>query len=251
MAYVEHGGYAERVNARPAATFPIPEGMSFEHAASIPIVYGTSYVSLVPRGMLVSGETVLVTAAAGGVGLAAIQIAKSLGATVIALAGGSDKLEIARNAGADIAIDYRAERADAPESGGVPLWVDEVRRATDGRGVDVVIENVGGDIFDGCTRCIAWGGRIVIVGFSSGEIPRIKANRIMLKHISLVGVHFGPMVEHAPEILAQCFRALMQLYEDGLLKPLIWKQYPLEQAAEALEALAGRKSWGKIVLTVD
>lgn len=251
MAYVEHGGYAERVNARPAATFPIPDDMSYEHAASIPIVYGTSYVSLVPRGMLAGGETVLVTAAAGGVGLATVQIAKALGARVIALAGGSDKLKIAREAGADVAIDYRAQRGDESEPNEEPQWVTAVRDATGGRGVDVVIENVGGDIFDGCTRCIAWGGRIVIVGFSSGDIPLVKANRVMLKHISLVGVHFGPMVERAPEELANCFRALMQLYEEGRLKPSIWKQYPLERAAEALEALAGRKSWGKIVLTID
>lgn len=251
MAYVEYGGYAERVNARPAATFPIPEDMSFEHAASIPIVYGTSYVSLVPRGMLVAGETVLVTAAAGGVGLATIQIAKALGARVIALAGGSDKLEVVRKAGADVAIDYRATRGDEADAENKPLWVEEVLNATDGRGVDVVIENVGGKIFDGCTRCIAWGGRIVIVGFSSGEIPLVKANRVMLKHISLVGVHFGPMVQHAPEELASCFQALMKLYEDGSLKPSIWKQYPLERAAEALVALAGRKSWGKIVITLE
>jgi NADPH:quinone reductase len=253
MAYVEYGGYAERVNARPEAVFPIPENMSFSHAASIPIVYGTSYVSLVPRGMLAKGETVLVTAAAGGVGLATIQIAKALGARVIALAGGSEKLKITLNAGADIAIDYRAVRADRTEidSGKEPLWVEEVRNATDGRGADVVVENVGGDIFDGCTRCIAWGGRIVVVGFSSGDIPFVKANRIMLKHISLVGVHFGPMAQNAPEELAASFLALMQLYEEGRIRPSIWKELPLEKASEALQALSGRKSWGKIVLTID
>jgi NADPH2:quinone reductase len=253
MAYVEYGGYAERVNARPEATFPIPGNMSFSHAASIPIVYGTSYVSLVPRGMLAKGETVLVTAAAGGVGLATIQIAKALGARVIALAGGSEKLKITLDAGADIAIDYRAVRAERPDDADPvrePLWVEEVRNATDGRGADVVIENVGGDIFDGCTRCVAWGGRIVVVGFSSGDIPFVKANRIMLKHISLVGVHFGPMAQNAPEELAASFRALMQLYEEGQIRPSIWKELPLEKASEALQALGGRKSWGKIVLTI-
>ena len=240
MAYVEHGGFAERVNARPEATFPIPDRMSFEHAAAIPIVYGTSYLSLVPRGMLTKGETVLVTAAAGGIGIASIQIAKALGARVIALAGGSEKLEIVRSVGADVAIDYRGED-----------WVERVREETGGRGADVVIENVGGDIFDGCTRCIAWGGRLVIVGFSSGEIPLVKLNRILLKHISLVGVHFGPMTRNAPEQIADCFRSLLQLYEEGSLKPLIWKCYPLERAAEALVALESRKSHGKIVLTLS
>ncbi|MEO1916640.1 MAG: zinc-binding dehydrogenase, partial [Myxococcales bacterium] len=186
-------------------------------------------------------------------GLATIQIAKALGARVIALAGGSEKLKITLDAGADIAIDYRAVRAERPDDadpGREPLWVEEVRNATDGRGADVVIENVGGDIFDGCTRCVAWGGRIVVVGFSSGEIPFVKANRIMLKHISLVGVHFGPMAQNAPEELAASFRALMQLYEEGRIRPSIWKELPLEKASEALQALGGRKSWGKIVLTI-
>jgi NADPH2:quinone reductase len=239
MAYVEYGGYAQRVNAHPQATFPIPDQLSFEEAAVIPIAYGTSYLSLTLRGMLKAGETVLITAAAGGVGLASIQIAKALDARVIALAGGADKLEIVRNAGADIAIDYREED-----------WVNRVREESNGRGADIVIENVGGDIFEGCTRCIAWGGRLVVVGFSSGDIPLVKANRILLKHISLVGVHFGPMAKNAPEELADCFRALMQLHEAGHLKPVIWKQYPLEQAAAALTALEARRSAGKIVLTV-
>lgn len=244
MAYVEYGGFAERATARVNGTFPIPDAMPFEEAAAIPIVYGTSYVSLVPRGMVKSGETVLVTAAAGGVGLASIQIAKALGARVIALAGGEAKLEVTRQVGADVAIDYRDD-GDSSAS-----WVEQVNAATDGRGADVVIENVGGDIFDGCTRCVAWGGRIVVVGFTSGEIPLVKTNRVMLKHISLVGVHFGPMAVHEPEKLAECFRELARLYEAGKLKPVIWKQFRLEQAAEAVEALGNRKSFGKIVLTL-
>ncbi|MCP4039814.1 MAG: NADPH:quinone oxidoreductase family protein [bacterium] len=239
MAYVEYGGYAQRVNARPDATFPIPDRMPFDEAAAIPIVYGTSYLALVPRGRLKAGQTVLVTAAAGGVGLASIQIAKALDGRVIALAGGAEKLEVVRNAGADVAIDYREGN-----------WIERVREETGGRGADVVIENVGGEIFDGCTRCIAWGGRIVVVGFSSGEIPLVKANRVLLKHISLVGVHFGPMVNNDPEGLAVCFRELMRLHESGRLTPVIWKTYPLESAAEALGALADRKSFGKIILTL-
>ncbi|MFT5442144.1 MAG: NADPH2:quinone reductase [Myxococcota bacterium] len=240
MAYVESGGYAERANALAEATFPIPSSMSFEDAAAIPVVYGTSYLSLGVRGGLVAGETVLITAAAGGVGLASIQVAKAMGARVIGLAGGKEKTRVISEAGADVAIDYR--EGD---------WVERVREATDGRGVDVVIENVGGDIFDGCTRCVAWGGRIVIVGFSSGDIPLVKTNRILLKHISLIGVHFGPMMKNDPKGLADCFISLMKLYDEGKLKPLIFAKYPLEQAADALEALAGRKTWGKIVLTLD
>jgi len=239
MSYVEYGGYAERVNARPQASFAIPDAVTFEQAAAIPIVYGTSYLALVQRGGLQAGETVLITAAAGGVGLASIQIAKTLGARVIALAGGREKLDIVRNAGADVAIDYREED-----------WVERVREETAGRGADVVIENVGGEIFDGCTRCIAWGGRIAVVGFSSGDIPLVKANRILLKHISLVGVHFGPMASHAPDELADCFREIMRLQASGQLTPVISQTYPLERAADALQALGARKSFGKLVLTL-
>lgn len=240
MAFVGHGGFAERVNANSEATFPIPDDMSFEHAAAMPIVYGTSYIALVRRGMLAAGETVLVTAAAGGIGTATIQIAKALGARVIALAGGSEKLEIVRGVGADIAIDYLKDD-----------WVERVRQETQGQGANVVIENVGGDIFDGCTRCIAWEGRLVIVGFAGGEIPLVKVNRILLKHISLVGVHFGPMTKHAPEQIANCFRALMKLYGEGSIKPVISKSYPLAQAADALASLGNRKTHGKIVLTIS
>lgn len=239
MAYTEYGGFAERAIARPAGTFPLPDSVPFEEAAAMPIVYGTSYVSLASRGQVREGETVLITAAAGGVGLASIQIARALGARVIALAGGQEKLDIVREVGADVAVDYREED-----------WVERVKQETNGRGADVVIENVGGEIFDGCTRCINWGGRIVIVGFSGGDIPLVKTNRIMLKHISLVGVHFGPMVRNAPAQLAECFRDLMALHAEGRVRPVIWKQYPLESVAEALDALASRKTFGKIVLTL-
>jgi len=239
MAYVEYGGFAERAVARAPGTFPIPDEVPFDEAAAMPIVYGTSYVALESRGRVRPGESVLITAAAGGIGLASIQIAKALGARVLALAGGAEKLQIVRDAGADVAIDYRDED-----------WVERVKQETGGRGADVVIENVGGEIFDGCTRCIAWGGRIVIVGFSGGDIPEVKLNRVMLKHIALVGVHFGPMVKNAPDELAACFRELMQLHAEGKLAPVIWKRFPLEEAAEALDALAARKTFGKIVLTV-
>ncbi len=237
MAHVGHGGFAERALASPEALHPIPEGMSFEQAAAFPIVYGTAYASVVQRGALRPGETALVTAAAGGVGLAAVQIARAVGARVIALASG-DKLDVARAAGADIALDYRE-----------PGFVDRVRDATSGRGVDVVIENVGGDVFDGCTRCIAWGGRLVVVGFASGKIPEIAANRVMLKHISVVGVHFGPMYREELHTVREAFRALDSLFQQGRATPLISFSLPLERVAEALEALGGRKTVGKVVLT--
>ncbi len=239
MANVGYGGFAERVNARPNTVHPIPEEMEFEEAAAFPIVYGTSHVAVVGRGGLRPGETMIVTAAAGGVGLAAVQIGKAMGARVIAVAGGKAKLEIARKAGADVLIDYRADD-----------WPEIIERETDGRGADLIIESVGGEIFDACTRLIAWGGRIVVVGFAGGEIPSIRTNRILLKHISLVGVHFGPMADHEPETLRETFRDLFDLYRSKKLAPLIWKRFALAELPEALEALENRESWGKIVVSI-
>jgi NADPH2:quinone reductase len=238
MANVGHGGFAERVAVAPELLHPIPEGMSFEQAAGFPIVYGTAYASVVVRGAVRPGETVLVTAAAGGVGLAAVQIARAVGARVVAVASG-DKLDVAREAGADVAFDYRQEG-----------WSDAVRDATDGRGVDVVVENVGGDVFDACTRCVAWGGRLVVVGFSSGKIPNIAANRVLLKHIAVVGVHFGPMYQRELHVVRDSFRAMSCLFRQGKLTPHVSSIVPLSGVAGALEALASRKTVGKIVLAV-
>jgi NADPH:quinone reductase len=237
MAHVGHGGFAERVVASTDVLHTIPDGMSFEQAAAFPIVYGTAYASVVQRGALRPGETVIVTAAAGGVGLAAVQIASALGARVIALASG-DKLDVARAAGADVAIDYRGA-----------TWVDETREATSGRGADVIVENVGGEVFDGCTKCLSWGGRLVVVGFASGKIPSLQMNRVLLKHVSVVGVHFGPMYRHELHTVREAFRALAALHRKGKVTPLVSKVWPLERVAEALGALGSRDTVGKIVLT--
>jgi NADPH:quinone reductase len=235
---VGHGGFAERVVAGPDVLHPIPEGMSFEQAAGFPIVYGTAYVSVVVRGAVRPGETVLVTAAAGGVGLAAVQIARAVGARVVGVASG-DKLDVVREAGADVALDYRQEG-----------WSDAAHAATDGRGADVVVENVGGDVFDACTRCIAWGGRLVVVGFTSGKIPNIAANRVLLKHISVVGVHFGPMYQRELPVIRDAFHAMSSLFRQGKLTPHVSSIVPLAGVAGALEALASRKTVGKVVLAV-
>jgi NADPH2:quinone reductase len=239
MAYVGHGGFAEVVCAPARATHRLPESMSFEEAAAFPIVYGTAHLSVARRGMLEPGETLLVTAAAGGVGLASIQVGRALGARVIALARGPEKLQIALDAGADVAIDYADEN-----------WVAQVEDASAGRGADVIIENVGGEIFEGCTRCIAWAGRLVVVGFASGDIPSIRANRILLKHISLVGVHWGPMIDHEPEVLAETYRSLFELYESKKLSPIIWKRFSLEEVPQALGAIESRGTWGKLVISL-
>jgi NADPH2:quinone reductase len=239
MASVSYGGYAERINAPHLGVHAIPNAMRFEEAAAFPLVYGTSHVAVCDRGGLGPDDTLLVTAAAGGIGLAAVQIGRAMGARVIALAGGADKLEIVRKAGADVAIDYREED-----------WIARVKEETGGKGADVIIENVGGEIFEGCMKSIAWGGRLVVVGFAGGDIPSVRANRILLKHIALVGVHFGPMLEHEPETLAAAYRDLFRLYEAGVMTPLIFDTYPLERLPDALAALEGRKTWGKLVITL-
>jgi NADPH2:quinone reductase len=238
MAHLGHGGFRERIAVSPDRVHPMPEGMSFEEAAGFPIVYGTAYAAVVTRGAARPGDTVVVTAAAGGVGLAAVQVAKAIGARVIALASG-DKLGVTRSAGADVAIDYRTEG-----------WVDALATATAGHGADVIVENVGGDVFEGCMKSIAWGGRLVVVGFTSGQIPELRLNRVLLKHISVVGLHFGPMREHEPHTVEEGFAALASFYQKKKLKLLISKSLPLERVAEALDALGSRQTVGKIVLTM-
>lgn len=238
MAHVSHGGFRETVAVSPERIQPMPEGMSFEEAAAFPIVYGTAYLAVVNRGLVRPGDTVVVTAAAGGVGLAAVQIAKAVGARVVGLSSG-DKLDVVREAGADVAMDYRQDG-----------WIDALRGATGDHGADVVIENVGGEVFEGCMKTIAWGGRIVVVGFVSGKIPELRLNRVLLKHIAVVGLHLGPMYVHEPAAMRDAFRALASLYAERKIAPVVSQRFPLEQVADALGALGGGKTVGKIVLTL-
>jgi len=238
LASVPLGAFAERAAVPAAGTWRMPEGMSFEAGAALPIVYPTSYMALVLRAALRAGETLLVHAAAGGVGIAAVQIGKALGARVIATAGGAEKLAVARRAGADVAIDY-----DAGD------WVDTVRTATDGRGADVIYDPVGGDVFDASLKCIAWSGRLLVIGFASGRIPEVKLNRVLLKNISLVGLHWGAYAMHEPHRIAETFRALFALYAAGKIAPMIFRAYPLAELPEALTALGSRRTYGKVVVT--
>jgi NADPH2:quinone reductase len=232
------GAFAERAVVAAKAAWKMPAGMSFEQAASLPIVYPTSYAALVYRAQLRAGENLLVHAAAGGVGLAAVQIGKALGARVLATAGGPDKLEIARKAGSDLVLDYRD-----------PNWVDAVKEATNGRGADVIYDSVGGEVTDQSLKCIAWNGRLLIIGFASGSIPAIKANRILLKNIAVVGLHWGAYAVHQPERISETFDALFQLFSQGKIDPVIYGRYALEELPLALEALASRKTHGKVIVT--
>ena len=236
-AGVSIGAYAEKVALPAADLHRIPSGMSFEEAAAMPVVYPTSYAGLVFRGELQPGETLLVHAAAGGVGLAAVQIGKALGARVIATAGGAEKLEVAAAAGADVTIDYRDDG-----------WVDAVMSATEGRGADVIYDPVGGDITQRSLKCIAWNGRLVVCGFASGDIPEIALNRVLLKNIAITGLHWGAYAQREPERVPETFAALERLYETGAIRPVIWKTYPLAELPQALAELGSRNTHGKLIL---
>jgi NADPH2:quinone reductase len=235
-AQLSYGGYATVVCADVRRVQVVPDGVPLEDACALGIAYQTAYLALVDRAQLEAGETVLVQAAAGGVGLATLQVARALDANVIAGASG-DKLELCLAHGAHAAVDTRS--AD---------WPAQVRDLTDQRGADVICESVGGDVFEGSLKCIAWGGRLVVVGFSSGSIPAPTLNRVMLKHISLVGLNLGGYHERQPDLLREASQALFDLYQLGRLKPLVSATYPMERAAEALQELAERRTVGKLLL---
>src|SRR5438445_13531735 len=237
FAMIELGAYAERAVADETRVFAIPDAMSYKEAAAFALVNQTSYSALVHRAQMQPGEWLLVHAAAGGVGLAAVQIGKAFGARVIATAGTAAKLEIARQSGADVLIDYRTED-----------WVERVKRVTDGHGADVIYDPVGGDVFDGSSKCIAFEGRLLVIGFAGGRIPEIAANRILLKNISVVGVHWGLYQERGSPLVDRWMADLLALVERGALRPVVWKTFPLAQAAQALAAIAARESYGKVVL---
>ena len=237
LASAPMGGYADRIAIPASFAHRMPDAMSFEEGASLPIVYPTSYAGLVYRAALKPGETLLVHAAAGGVGLAAVQIGKALGARVIATAGGPDKVRVAIEAGAEFGIDYNSED-----------FVERVKEITGGKGADVIYDSVGGEIFDKSLKCIAWCGRLLVIGFAGGTIPSVAANRILLKNVSVVGLHWGAYAKYEPARIPETFAALFQLYEEKKIRPVIYGSYPLEKAADALAALGSRKTHGKVVL---
>jgi NADPH2:quinone reductase len=237
LAATPIGGYAERVALPAVFAHRMPDDMSFDEGAALPIVYPTSYAGLVYRAALQPGETLLVHAAAGGVGLAAVQIGKALGARVIATAGSAEKLHIALEAGADVAVDYSEED-----------FVERVKEFTGGRGADVIYDSVGGDVTDRSLKCIAWNGRLLVIGFAGGTIPNIAANRILLKNVAVVGLHWGAYAKHEPERVPETFAALFRLYEEKKIRPIVYRAYPLEEAPAALAALGSRKTHGKVVL---
>ncbi|MFN2463650.1 MAG: NADPH:quinone oxidoreductase family protein [Candidatus Dormibacteria bacterium] len=231
------GGYAEEADTLPMLARRIPDKMSFEDAAAFNIVYQTAYFALHVRGDLKAGEVLLVHGGAGGVGTACIQLGKVAGATVIATAGSDDKVELCRQLGADHAINYKTQD-----------FADEVKKLTGGRGADVVFDPVGGDVFDRSTKCIAFEGRLVVIGFTSGRIPEARANHVLVKNYSVVGLHWGAYMIHNPALVDEVAERLFALYAEGKVKPHISATYPMSSAPEALRAVTSGKTTGKVLL---
>jgi NADPH:quinone reductase len=232
-------GFAEQTILDAGKTFRIPPGMDWAQAAAMPIVYHTSWFALKDRAALQPGEWLLVHAGASGVGMSAIQLGKAFGAHVIATAGTPDKLEFARRQGAEHMLSYADDG-----------WVDRVKELTGGHGADVIYDPVGGDVFDLSTKCMALGGRLLVIGFASGRIPSIAVNRVLLKNMSVVGVFWGGHVKVFPTYSAGAQAGLEKLWLAGKITPEVSSTWPLGQLREAMGALAERKVLGKAVLLV-
>lgn len=239
IAFTTYGAFAEEVKTEASRLVALPEKMDFVTGAAFLLTYATSDHALRDRGALAAGETLLVLGAAGGVGLAAIEIGKALGARVIACASSEDKLAVCRSHGADATINYAAE--DLRE---------RVKALTEGRGADVVYDAVGGPYTEPAFRSIAWRGRLLVVGFAAGEIPKLPLNLALLKGAAVVGVFWGDFARREPARFAESVRQLAQWYAAGKLKPHVSQTLPLEKAADALKLMAARQVKGKVVLTV-
>jgi NADPH:quinone reductase len=236
-AIVPTGGYAAEAIAAGEAVMPLPRGMDFKDAAAFPFVYGTSLHALKQRANLKPGETLLVLGAAGGVGLAALQLGKLMGARVIAAAGSDDKLALCRQHGADEVVNYSKESLK-----------ESVKKLTKGQGADVIYDPVGGDLAQDCFSCINWNGRYLVIGFAAGKIPEVALNRLLLKGAAAVGVFWGAFVAREPKANWENFQQLFAWYTEGKLKPHVSATYPLADAPRALRDMLERKVTGKILL---
>lgn len=239
MALTGWGSFAEQVAVPGYNVMPIPKGIDFNSAAAFGMTYGTSMHALKQRANLQPGETLLVLGASGGVGLAAVEIGKAMGARVIAAASSDEKLEVAKAAGADLLINYSTSSLK-----------EKVKELTSGQGADVIYDPVGGDLFDEAVRSIAWNGRLLVVGFASGRIPELPVNLALLKGAAVVGVFWGSFAQRQPQDNLANFQQLFAWHAEGKLKPLVSQTFPLERAAEAINALGQRKAVGKVVVTV-
>ena len=235
-----HGAMAEQIAVSAEALRAKPGNMSFATASGISTTYGTSYYALKQRANLQPGETLLVLGAAGGVGLAAVELGKAMGARVIAAASSAEKLAVAQQAGADELIDYSDGELK-----------EKVKALTGGKGADVIYDPVGGPLFDQCMRCINWEGRILIVGFVGGDIPRVPTNLVLLKSCQVVGVFYGAFSGRFPVENEQNFAELLQMFEAGKLRALVGAEYQLTDFVEALNCLSQRRAVGKVVVNIQ
>ncbi|MGH7686259.1 MAG: NADPH:quinone oxidoreductase family protein [Candidatus Dormibacteria bacterium] len=236
MALTLVGGYAERVSASTALTVRVPRGLSMQAAGGFLMNHHTAHFALARRGRVRAGDVVLVHGAGGGLGSACVQVASGLGARVFGVVSSDAKAGVARAAGADEVI---ATTVD---------WAAAVRELTDGRGVDAVIDPVGGDRFDQSVRCLAPEGRLVVVGFTEGRIPSVQANRILFRNVDIAGAAWGAFLAVEPQLFRQTQQALDVMIEGGALHPIVGATYPLERAADALRLLESREATGKVVL---
>lgn len=238
VAFTRTGAFAERLRAPALAVTPIPDALSFDIAATLPLAFGTAMHALVDRACLVPGETMLVLGASGGVGMAAVMIGKALGVRVIAAASTDDKLALCRAHGADEVINYTTESLR-----------DRLKALTNGLGPDVICDPVGGDLTEPAFRSIAWGGRHLVIGFAGGAIPSLPLNLPLLKGASVVGVFWGSFEQREPAANARHLAQLMAWVADGTIAPVVSARYPLEQSAAALRAMLDRRVVGKVVVT--
>ncbi len=239
QALTNWGGFAEKVAVPAAALTRLPENMPYEDAAAFVVAYGTSHVALDYRARLKPGEWLVVNGAGGGVGLTAVEIGKMIGANVIATAGSDEKLALARTKGADHVINYKQEDVR-----------QKIKEYTAGQGANVVYDPVGGDVFRQSFRAMAPEGRMLVIGFASGDVPQVPANHLLVKNIELIGFYWGAYKQFKPEILQNSARRLFDWYGEGRIAPHISATYPLAQTADAIRALRQRKSSGKVVVTM-
>jgi len=239
MAMTGTGAFAEEVVTNEMSVMRIPDAMTFEEAAGFPVTYGTTMHALIDRGRLGEGQSLLVFGAAGGVGLNAVELGALLGASVIACASSEEKLAVARTYGAHHGIDYSKESIK-----------DRVKEITGGKGADVIYDPVGGDAFDQALRCIAWDGRLLVIGFASGRIPSAPANLVLLKQCSIVGVFWGAWAQRDPHANRANFEQMFRWFEEGKIHPHVSATFPLDGVPEAMKALLSRSTTGKVVVSV-
>ena len=243
IAMAEQGGFAEYVALPANQCVRLPQSLPFTEAASMALVYDTAYFALRDRARIKPGENVLVLGATGGVGLAAVQLAKAMGGKVLAAVASPDKTDIVRAAGADAIVDLSTP--DLHES-----LRAQVFGHTENKGVDVIIDMLGGDIFDAAVRALAWCGRLVVIGFASGRIPSLKMNYVLVKNIEVSGMQISDYRKRRPADMQACFAEIFAWHAAGKLKPLPTKVYPFEQFAEAMRAIRDRTVRGRVVLTI-